>query len=110
MRRGSVRWLDIVCHRVRRLRAPYLLIVQHPDIAGPTMLTAPVTLPVRGDIDVTAPVLIISDITHRVRLLDIAAIPREMLGDTVMSATDESDAITAALDIILHGYPVGRPF
>lgn len=73
------------------------------------MLTAPVTLPVLGDLDVTAPVLIIDDITHRVRLLDIAAIPRDLLGDTILSATDATDPIMAALDIILHGYPVGRP-
>lgn len=60
--------------------------------------------------DGTAPWLIIADATHRIRLLDIAAIPREMLGDTILSATDEGDAIMAVFDIILHGYPVGRPF
>jgi hypothetical protein len=32
-----------------------------------------------------------------------------MLGETVTSASDEADAILSAIDIILHGYPVGRP-
>ncbi len=74
------------------------------------MLIAPVVLVGTSKMGVLAPILIIGDIAHRVRLLDITAIPRDMLGDTAMSATGDSEAIMAALDIILHGYPVGRPF
>jgi hypothetical protein len=42
-------------------------------------------------------------------LLDMSAVPRALLGETAASANDERDAILSAIDIILHGYPVGRP-
>ncbi len=100
MKRSSLRWLDVVRHRVQ----------QHPDIPSATTLAASITLPLRGDVDAIAPRLLISDIIYHIRLLDITAIPRDVLGDTIMSATNDGDAIMAALDIILHGYPVGRPF
>jgi hypothetical protein len=45
----------------------------------------------------------------RARLLDMAAIPRALLMETVASAATEADAITYAMDIIFGGYPVGRP-
>ncbi len=35
--------------------------------------------------------------------------PRALLGETVTSANNESDAILNAIDIILHGSPVGGP-
>jgi hypothetical protein len=73
------------------------------------MLVAPVTLPLSGDVDVLAPRLIIDGQEHRARLLDMGAVPRALLGETAASADDERDAILNAIDIILHGYPVGRP-
>jgi hypothetical protein len=106
---SSPRWLDVVRHRVRGFRAPYLLVLQHHDIPAPTMLAAPVTLPLPGDVDVLAPRLTIDGKEHRARLLDMSAVPRGMLGETVTSASHESDAILSSIDIILHGYPVGRP-
>jgi hypothetical protein len=106
---SSPRWLDIVRHRVRGFRAPYLLILQHHDIPATTMLVAPVTLPLPGDVDVLAPHLTIDGNEYRARLLDMSAVPRGSLGETVASAAAETDAILDAIDIILHGYPVGRP-
>jgi hypothetical protein len=89
---------------------PFLLIVQHHDIPASTLLAAPVTLPVRGDFDVLAPSLVIGGTDYRARLLDISAVPRRFVGETVLSADSEAAAILDAIDIILHGYPVGRPF
>ena len=106
---SSPRWLDLVRHRVRGFRAPYLVVLQHHDIPATTMLVAPVTPPIPGDVDVLAPRLTIGGKEHRARLLDMSAVPRALLGETVASANDESDAILNAIDIILHGYPVGRP-
>jgi hypothetical protein len=105
----SPRWLDIVRHRVRGFRAPYLLVVQHHDIPSTTLLAAPVTPSPPGDVDVLAPPLIVEGMACRIRLLDIRAVPRRLIGDTVVAATGESDAILSAIDVILHGYPVGRP-
>ena len=107
---SSPRWLDIVRHRLRGFRAPYLLIVQHHDIPATTLLAAPVTLPLDKDVDALAPRLVIGGTTYRARLLDISAVSRGLVGDTVLSADKEASAISEAIDIILNGYPVGRPF
>lgn len=106
---ASPRWLDIVRHRVRGFRAPYLLIVQHHAIASATRLVAPVTLPLPGDVDVLAPRLDVGGVEHRARLLDLSAVPAVLLGDAVVSAVAASDAILDSIDIILRGYPVGIP-
>jgi hypothetical protein len=93
------RWLDIVRH---------LLVLQHHDIKATTRLAAAVTRPLPGDVDVLAPRLIIDGEEHRVRLLDMSAVPLTVITETVGSATGEADTILNAIDIILHGYPVGR--
>ncbi len=110
MQRHSVRWLDVVQHRVPGVRAPYLLVLQHHDIPASSLLAAPVTLPITGDTDILTPRLIIEGRPHRIRMLDISAVPRTMIEHTIISAAEEADVIMAALDIILHGYPVGRPY
>ena len=71
-------------------------------------LAAAVTPPLPGDVDVLAPRLTIDGEEHRVRLLDMSAVPLTMMAETVGSATGEADAILNAIDVILHGYPVGR--
>lgn len=103
------RWLDVVRHRIRGFRVPYLIVLQHHDIPAATMLAAAVTLPLPGDVEMLAPRLTIDGKEHRARLLDMSAVPRALLGETAASANDERDAILNAIDIILHGYPVGRP-
>ncbi len=107
---SSPRWLDVVRHRIRGFRAPFLLIVQHHDIPASTLLAAPVTLPIDRDFEILAPRLVIGGTDYRARLLDISAVPRSFVGETVLSADSEAGAILDAIDIILHGYPVGRPF
>jgi hypothetical protein len=104
---SSPRWLDIARHRVKAFRAPYLLVVQHHDIPAATLLVAPVTPSRSGEVGILAPTLLINGAVHRARLLDIAPVPRQMIGATISAA--EADPILGALDIILHGYPVGRP-
>jgi hypothetical protein len=106
---SSPRWLDIVRHRVRGFRAPYLLVVQHHDVPATTLLAAPITPSLPEDVDVLAPRLTVEGTMYRARLLDISAVPRRMIGDTIAAGHTESDAILDALDVILHGYPVGRP-
>jgi hypothetical protein len=105
---SSPQWLDIVRHRVPGFRAPYLLVVQHHDIPATTLLVAPVSLSLAGEVDVLAPRLTVDGAGYRARLLDISAVPRRMIGDTVMAAVTESDNILDAIDVILHGYSIGR--
>jgi hypothetical protein len=106
---NNPRWLDIVRHRIAGFRAPYLLIVQHHDIPATTLLAAPVTPGVPGDVDALAPRLPIDGVDHRARILDISAVPRRLIGETVLPGSAHADAVLSALDIILYGYPVGRP-
>jgi CcdB protein len=100
-------WLDVVRHRARRIRAPYLLVVQHHAIPSLTRLVAPVSLSVPGDVDVLAPRLTIDGVLYRARILDISAIHIALLGETVVSMASDRDAILGAIDVVLHGYPVG---
>lgn len=103
------RWLDIVRHRVRGYRVPYLLVIQHHNIAAATRLAAPVSPPLPDDVDVLAPSLLVGSDAYRARILDISAVPVALLGETVASAAASVDAIMGAIDVILRGYPVGIP-
>jgi hypothetical protein len=106
---SNFRRFDVVRHRVRGLRAPYLLVLQHHDVPSSTLIVAPLTPPERGDHDSVVPMVVVDGTELRVRLLDMAAAHRAALLDTVASASDAADAITRALDVIFDGYPVGRP-
>jgi hypothetical protein len=70
---SNPRWLNIVRHRVRGFRAPFLLVVQHHAVPVATRLVAPVTLPLPGDVDVLAPRLTIDGTEYRARILDMSA-------------------------------------
>jgi hypothetical protein len=102
-------WLDVVRHRIRGFQAPYLLVLQHHDIPASTRLAAPLTPSQAADVAILSPLLIIEGRQYRARLLDTAAVRVTVLRETVDSATEQSEAILNALDIILHGYPVGLP-
>ena len=100
---------DIVRHSARGVRAPYLLVLQHHDVPSATRIVAPLTPPGPGDHDAIAPRVSVDGAEFRARLLDMAAIPRALLLETVASAAAEADAIIDAMDIIFGGYPIGRP-
>lgn len=106
---SSPSWLDVVRHRIRGFRAPFLLVVQHHDIRVGSRLVAPVTRPVPSDVDILSPSVVIGDASYRVRLLDITPVPVSLLGETVATLEADRDPVLNALDVILHGYPVGRP-
>ena len=106
---GNPRRFDIVRHSARGVRAPYLLVLQHHDVPSATRIVAPLTPPAPGDHDAIAPRMHVDGTEFRARLLDMAAIPRALLLETVASGAAEADAITYAMDIIFGGYPVGRP-
>jgi hypothetical protein len=92
---------------VRGVRVAYLLVVQHHVISATTRLVAPMSPSFPGDVDMLAPPLLVEGNQYRARLLDMSAVPVTLLGETVSSMVGDSDAILNAIDIILHGYPVG---
>jgi hypothetical protein len=100
---------DIVRHRVRGMKAPYLIVLQHHDVPSTTRIIAPLTLPQRGDHDGVAPLVNFGGTDYRARLLDLAAFPCSVLLETVGSAEGAADNIVQALDVIFGGYPIGRP-
>jgi len=106
---NSPRRYDVVRHRVRGMKAPFLLVLQHQDVPSITRIIAPLTLPQRGDHVGVAPLVDVGGASYRARLLDLAAYPCSVLLETVVSAADSADAIVQALDVIFGGYPVGLP-
>jgi hypothetical protein len=102
---SSPRWLDVVRHRIRGFRAPFLLIVQHHDIPASTLLAAPVTVSVNRDFDVLAPRLVIRGTDYLARLLDISAVPRGLIAETILSV--HSDAGTILDEQLPSGHPDG---
>ncbi len=100
-------WLDVVRHRARRIRAPYLLVVQHPAIPSPTCLVALVTPSASGDVDILAPRLTFDGVVYRARVLDLSAIQVTLLGEAVASLIADRDSVMNAIAVILHGYPAG---
>jgi hypothetical protein len=106
---SSPHWLDVVRHRVRGVRVPYLLVLQHHAIPASTRLVAPVSPSLPGDVDILAPRLTIDGNDYRARLLDMSAVPVILLAEPVTSLVADRDAILCAIDIILHGRPIGLP-
>jgi CcdB protein len=106
---NNPRRYDVVRHRVRGMKAPYLIILQHHDVPSVTRIIAPLTLPQRGDHDGVAPLVDVGGTNYRARLLDLAAFPCSVLLETVTTASHSADSIVRALDVIFGGYPVGRP-
>ena len=51
--------------------------------------------------------MVIDGTEYRARVLDISAVPVTLLGETVASLAADRDAIMKAIDVVLHGYPVG---
>jgi hypothetical protein len=62
-----------------------------------------------SDVEMLAPRLTVDDVEYRVRLLDLSAVSASQLGETVASALSDRADILNTIDILLHGYPVGRP-
>jgi CcdB protein len=106
---NSPRRYDIMRHRVRGMKAPYLVVLQHHDVPSTTRIIAPLTLAQHGDHDSIAPPVDVNGTEYRARLLDPAAYPLSVLFETVASAERAADAIVDALTIIFGGYAVGRP-
>jgi hypothetical protein len=103
------RWLAVHRHRVRGLPAPYLLILQHHIVGGSTRIAAPLTKEAGQPPNLLTPRVAIAGGGFRAILLEVAAIPLRLILVPVTDAELDEDAITAALDAIFRGYPVGLP-
>lgn len=103
------RWLGVHRHRMREVRTPYVLVLQHHLVRAATCITAPVVRIGPRPVTFLAPGVIVGDETFGAILLEMAAAPVRLLLGQVADATVDEDAVTAALDAIFRGYPVGLP-
>ncbi len=94
--------LEVCRHRVRGIRAPYLLVLQHHVIGGPTRICAPL-LPGSLEVNVLLPAVGVGGEVHHAVLLNMAAVPTALLGESVGSGL--ADDISRGLEAIFNGTP-----
>ena len=105
--RDDIRWLDVCRHRIRGVAAPYVLVIQHHFVAGPTRIAAPLVPARNQPTTLLAPQVQVGAAMHLALLPALAAVELRQLGAVVASAAAEVDAILDALDALFRGYPVG---
>lgn len=102
---------DVCHHQLRGIRAPYLLVLQHHVVGGPTRICAPVVPRAKGagtlEPNVLLPTVEINGVPHHAVLLNMAAVPLTMLGNVVGSGLDED--IGRGLEAIFSGMPAWLP-
>jgi hypothetical protein len=108
MRADPPRWLDIVRPRGRGIRAPLALILQHHIVPAQTAIAAPL-LRHDGPGNLLLPRIELDGVAYLGNLLDLGALPRAAIGETLGSALAAADAIADGLDAIFRGHPVGLP-
>lgn len=104
----GLRWLGVHRHQVRNFPAPFLMVLQHPVVEGPTRIVAPVIPAGPGRQSLLLPRVTIGGVPHTAVLLNMAAVSARQIGPSTEATVDE-DAMTTALDARSRGYPVGLP-
>ncbi len=101
-------WPSVWRHRVRGFTVPFLLVLQHHIVDSRTRIAAPlVTAPAGHPGSILTPSVTIDAVAHRVMLLDMAAVPLPLFVAVVGEVSMAEDDISAGLDAIFRGYPVG---
>jgi hypothetical protein len=97
---------EVCRHRIRGIRAPYLLVLQHHIVGGPTRICAPL-VPGALEANVLLPAVEVGGEPHHVVLLNMAAVPIASLGEVVGSGL--ADDISRGLEAIFSGMPAWLP-
>ena len=100
------RHLEVCRHRVRGIRAPYLIVLQHHIVGGPTRICAPV-LPGPLEANVLLPAVEVGGAPHHAVLLNMAAVPVGWLGEVV--GLGLLDDVSRGLEAIFSGMPAWLP-
>jgi hypothetical protein len=100
------RHLEICRHRVRGIRAPYLLVLQHHLVGGPTRICAPL-VPGELEANVLLPAIPVDGVPHHAVLLNMAAVPLALLDEAI--GTGQADDISRGLEAIFSGMPAWLP-
>lgn len=91
---------------MRGIRVPYLLVLQHHIVGGPTRICAPV-LPGPLEANVLLPAVELGGEPHYAVLLNMAAVPVASLGEVVGSGA--ADDVSRGLEAIFSGMPAWLP-
>lgn len=91
---------------MRGIRVPYLIVLQHHIVEGPTRICAPV-LPGALEANVLLPAIDVDSEPHHAVLLNMAAVPVGSLGEVVGSGL--ADDINRGLEAIFSGMPAWLP-
>lgn len=103
------RWLAVHRHRIGRLRAPFVLVVQHHLVRAATRIVAPIVRIGPQPVTFLAPRVVVGELEFGAILLEMAASPLRLLAEPVAETEVDEDAVATALDAIFRGYPVGLP-
>jgi hypothetical protein len=106
---SSLRWLAVCRHKIRRFRAPYLLLLQHHIVLSKTRIVAPVIASNGVRTTFLTPNVTVGSVDHFAMLLDMISADVSLIGAVVTVAEVDEDAVTDGLDAIFRGYPVGLP-
>lgn len=91
--------------RSSRQRVPFLLVLQS-DLLSPldTVIVAPVS-PERpaNAISKLNPVVMIENKHYRVSMIELAGVPRSLLGDVVANVARQHTEFVAAIDLLFTG-------
>lgn len=107
-RPATLPWLALCRHRVRGFAPPFLLILQHHIVESQTRIVAPVVPAGPDEATLLAPAVEAGGTRYRAMLLDMTSVPLGLLGQVVDGSVNP-DHITAAVDALFRGYPVGLP-
>jgi hypothetical protein len=88
---------------------PYLLVLQHHIITSKTCIVAPVVPAVGEGATLLAPRVIVASAAYRAVLLDMTSVAVAFIGDAVDAHEADDQMISAGLDAIFRGCPVGLP-
>lgn len=91
---------------MRGIRAPYLLVLQHHIVGGPTRICAPL-LPGPLEANILLPAAEIRGKLYHAVLLNMAAVPVASLGEVV--GAGPADDISRGLEAIFSGLPAWLP-
>jgi hypothetical protein len=87
----------------------FVLVLQHHLLDAPTRIVAPLVPGDRMVPTLVSPVVVVEGERFLAIMLNLVAVPLHLILGPVSEAKVQEDAVTAALDAIFRGYPVGLP-
>jgi hypothetical protein len=101
--------LDVCRHRLRGIRAPFLLVLQHDLVGGPSRICAQLVPGGEAEANVLLPVIEVGGAPHRAILLNMAAVPLAALGEVVASGRAAEDDVARGVEASREHFHIAAP-